>query len=343
VILINLEQAIKKTKQLYKKPNRVNEEREVIERFGNMFHPDNLDELTKDNFRSFLLFKNNRHWDGIHRQVNMITSDMDNLISALKILLDESKTLNERLDYLFPKGKPNLIKGLGRAVLTPILLVVYPEKYGVWNSRTEEGFKKLGEHPEFERGATFSEKYIQINDILLEYSHRYDISLFKLDAAWWLLSEGHEPASEDEDSEEEISISFGLEKYFQRFLVDNWVDLSISAKYDIYTTEGDISGDQYDTKEVGKIDILAKEKETNDWVVIELKKGRSSDVVVGQLLRYMNWVKENLIEADEKVKGIIITKEVDKYMEHALRPLKDLLPIKCLTYDIKFFLNEFSF
>ena len=153
MILINLEQAIKKAKQLYKKPNRVNEEREVIERFGNMFHPDNLDELTKDNFRSFLLLKNNRHWDGIHRQVNMITSDMDNLISALKILQDESKTLNERLDYLFPKGKLNLIKGLGRAVLTPILLVVYPEKYGVWNSRTEDGLKKLGEHPEFDRGS----------------------------------------------------------------------------------------------------------------------------------------------------------------------------------------------
>ena len=56
MILINLEQAIKKAKQLYKKPNRVNEEREVIERFGNMFHPDNLDELTKDNFRSFHIF-----------------------------------------------------------------------------------------------------------------------------------------------------------------------------------------------------------------------------------------------------------------------------------------------
>jgi len=341
---MNLEQSINKTKEMYKKHDRVNEEREVIEKFGTFFHPDNLDDLTKDKFRSFLLFENNKHWNWIHRQVNMITEDMDKLIKTLKNLLDESKPLKNRLDYLFPKNKPNLIKGLGRAVLTPILLVVYPEKYGVWNSITEDALKKLGEYPEFKRGATFSEKYIEVNKILIEYAYRYDISLFKLDSAWWLLSEGYGLSSEEEDPEqEEITASFELEKYFQKFLVDNWEKTPLDEKYEIYIKDGDILGDLFNTKEVGIIDILAKDRETNDWIVIELKKGKSSDAVVGQILRYINWVKKNKIEAEEEVKGIIIVNEVDKNLKNSLEALKGVLPIKCLTYDIKFTLNKYPF
>ncbi len=39
---------------------------------------------------------------------------------------------------------------------------------------------------------------------------------------------------------------------------------------------------QYDTKTVGLIDILCKDKD-NNYVVIELKKGRASDKVIGQI------------------------------------------------------------
>ena len=45
-----------------------------------------------------------------------------------------------------------------------------------------------------------------------------------------------------------------------------------------YTGGGDVGG-------VGTIDILAKEPASNALVVIELKKGRESDKVVGQTLR----------------------------------------------------------
>ena len=59
--------------------------------------------LTKEDFRSFLLIKNNKHWDGIHRQVNMITEDIDKLKKTIRILLDEGKPLIDRLDFLFPR------------------------------------------------------------------------------------------------------------------------------------------------------------------------------------------------------------------------------------------------
>jgi len=121
---MDLDQAIKETKILYAKPEKIIEEKSVIERFGKLFNLINLNMLTKENFRSFLLIKNNKHWDGIHRQVNMITEDINKLKKGIRILLDESKPIRERLDFLFPKGKSNYIKGLGRAVTTPILFVV---------------------------------------------------------------------------------------------------------------------------------------------------------------------------------------------------------------------------
>jgi len=339
---MNLEQAINEAKMNYEHPTRKNNEKEVIDRFGKMFNPYNIDRLTKEQFRSFLLIKNNKHWDGIHRQVNIITSDMEKLKNALKELLDESKPLKDRLDILFPKGKENFIKGLGRAVLTPILLVVYPDKYGVWNSRTEAGLKKVGLYPNFKRGASFSEKYLEVNKILLDISNKYEMSLFKLDSVWWKLSDGNESPEEEEEESEEISSVFALEKYFQRFLVDNWEKTPLGENYEIYSEDGDLIGDYFNTKEVGTIDILAKEKITNDWIVIELKRDRTSDAVVGQLLRYMNWIEKNKKVEGENVRGIIIVNTVDKNLEYSLNILKDKIPITLMVYEVNFSLKEYS-
>lgn len=52
---MDLEEAIRKTKEDYQDPRRQNEEKEVIEKYGYMFHPNNLDKLTKEDFKSFLL------------------------------------------------------------------------------------------------------------------------------------------------------------------------------------------------------------------------------------------------------------------------------------------------
>ena len=52
--------------------------------------------------------------------------------------------------------------------------------------------------------------------------------------------------------------------------------------------------------------------------VVELKKGRASDAVVGQLLRYMGYVKDELLEEDQMVKGIIIALTDDQRLKRAL-------------------------
>jgi len=56
------------------------------------------------------------------------------------------------------------------------------------------------------------------------------------------------------------------------------------------------------------IDILATDSNAN-YVVIELKVSRGYDRVIGQLLRYMAWVKRNLAD-DKMVRGFIVASEL---------------------------------
>lgn len=341
---MNLDESIATLKTyLSNNPQRLKEEQEVISKYGALFNPSSLEKLTKEQFKSFLLIKNNKHWEGIHRQGNMITKDMPKLIETLKILLDEKTDLKERLNKLFTKNRPNFIKGLGRAIVTPILMIVYPDKYGPYNKRTEAGLKTLGLHPEF-RGESFTERYIKINSILSNIIRKYNISFFQLDDMFGYMYEGK---PEDLDEEEipvinikgetiEDVISFGLEKHLEDFLIDNWKKTSLGKYLEIYEEDGDIA-QQYDTRSIGKIDILTREKETNDWVVIELKKGRDSDKVVGQILRYIGWVKENKVINNEKVKGIIIAGESDERIKYALKSVPN---VEFLVYEVNFTLKK---
>ena len=70
------------------------------------------------------------------------------------------------------------------------------------------------------------------------------------------------------------------------------------------------------------MDILAISKDKRTLLVVELKKGRASDAVVGQLLRYMGYVKDELLEEDQMVKGIIIALTDDQRLRRAISLLQ---------------------
>lgn len=79
---------------------------------------------------------------------------------------------------------------------------------------------------------------------------------------------------------------FALEKHLEEFLVQNWHQTELGIKYNIYEEEGELVGQQYPT-DTGPIDILAISKDKTELLVVELKKGRASDAVIGQIQRYM--------------------------------------------------------
>jgi len=53
-------------------------------------------------------------------------------------------------------------------------------------------------------------------------------------------------------------------------------------------------------------------------LVVELKKGRVSDNVIGQIQRYMGYVKDELAESNQNVRGIVIALEDDNRLRRAL-------------------------
>jgi len=82
--------------------------------------------------------------------------------------------------------------------------------------------------------------------------------------------------------------AFALEEHLEDFLVQNWAQTELGKEYDIFEEDGEKVGQQYQT-DTGPIDVLAIRKDKKELLVLELKKGRASDVVVGQALRYMGY------------------------------------------------------
>ncbi len=125
---------------------------------------------------------------------------------------------------------------------------------------------------------------------------------------------------------------FALEKHLEHFLVQNWKQTELGKSYDIYETDGEIIGQQYQT-DTGFIDILAISKDKKELLVVELKKGRASDSVVGQIQRYMGYVLEELAEENQTVKGVILALEDDLRIRRALAVAPN---IEFYRYQINF-------
>jgi restriction system protein len=86
------------------------------------------------------------------------------------------------------------------------------------------------------------------------------------------------------DETVEDPTEFAMELHLQEFLVKNWAHTELGKDYDIFEEGGEKVGAQYQS-DTGPLDILAVRKDKKELLVVELKKGRASDAVVGQVLR----------------------------------------------------------
>lgn len=128
---------------------------------------------------------------------------------------------------------------------------------------------------------------------------------------------------------------FALEAHLEEFIDKNWNSINFNRKLKMYTSEGQ-NGRQFPAG-LWSIDFLCIDEDTGNLVVVELKKGKSSDATVGQILRYINWIEEHLAEKDQVVEGIIIAKEIDEALHYAV---KNLPHIHVLTYKVDFALQK---
>jgi hypothetical protein len=127
---------------------------------------------------------------------------------------------------------------------------------------------------------------------------------------------------------------FALEAHLEEFIAHNWSKISWGAALEIYR-EGEQTGRQYPAG-TWSIDFLAIDAKANELVVIELKRAQTSDATVGQVLRYINWVKKNLAVSNQKVRGIIVASEVDEALRYAASYLPN---VSVKTYAVTFSLH----
>lgn len=312
---------------------------EVLARYRPIFSSEHVSSLTKDEFTSFLYPENNRHWNGLYRKGLGAAEDMNVLRQGLAVLLYEEQSIRERL----PKALDQ-VTGLSKGIATAILTVAYPDQYGVWNNTSEAALRQLGLWPDFERGADIGGRYAKINDLLARLAADLKIDFWTLDAFWWFVLTLQPveplplPSLEDTSSLTIGSdISFPFESLLERFLLENWERTPLAKEWVVFSTLDDPeAGNQYPT-DVGRIDILAAHKTQPRLLVIELKRNQSTDQTVGQVMRYIGWVKKNLVKDGQSVEGLIIAHTMEETARHAILALPN---VRMMTYEMEFRLNE---
>jgi endonuclease len=149
-----------------------------------------------------------------------------------------------------------------------------------------------------------------------------------------------EPDSyEDLDSQEltEQQLSFALEAHLEDFIETNLSQIRFgSRQLRLFESSNGYKGRQFST-EIGPIDLLCKDVNSSDLVVIELKKGRHSDRAIGQCLRYMGWVEKNLAQTGQAVKGIVIAHSEDPNLRYAASQVPS---IEIYCFEVSFALRR---
>ncbi|MDY6893664.1 MAG: PDDEXK nuclease domain-containing protein [Chloroflexota bacterium] len=120
---------------------------------------------------------------------------------------------------------------------------------------------------------------------------------------------------------------YSLEEYIYR----KWFDINWGSNLEFF--KDNKHGARRFPAGPWTIDFLARDVDTNSLVVIQLKRGETSDSTVGQLLRYISWIKEKVAAEGQNVRGIIITKDVDAALEYAVRNLEY---VEIRTYEVDF-------
>jgi len=286
--------------------------------------------------------------------------DIREILNNIFEAKDDGLKINlvNKLEKVNQKNK-NGLTGRSAIILNAILFTHSPDKYltmlSIVNHRLPLiDFFELGDSKQYK---TYGEQVIKTNnDIVLGFKEKYGIDttpyilsnfIYKLEKIyhWKEKIDDFNQETTDDAEEGEASVcqsffvdktGFVLEKHLEDFLVANWETTELGELYGLIEESGDMVSQQYPTKEIGNIDLLVKDKKTGNYVVIELKKGLTSDQTVGQLTRYMGWVKKNK-SSGGKVEGIIIAGGQDDRLKYALEAVPNA---KLFIYRINFVLEE---
>ena len=127
---------------------------------------------------------------------------------------------------------------------------------------------------------------------------------------------------------------FGLEFQLRDFIAQNIGAIDVRGKrLQLYVDATGRDGVEFPTA-VGPIDILAVDG-SGAFFVFELKRGRSPDHAIGQVTRYMGWVKQT-IGKDREVNGVIVAKVISESLRYAVSVVPN---VSLFEYEVEFHLK----
>lgn len=262
---------------------------------------------------------------GYEEDFNHLKKFIATIISAAdsyETFYDEANLTNFSAEII---TQSKLLKGVKRAFVGKVLSIYFPDIFLSIFGHQEFYLERLFNdyNPEY----TGVELYFRNNLLLLNYKKKYFSDLSNDEFVYLLYKSFEIKRSTDPilNTNERID-----EERVQALEVDHYQSLihrnfSYLFKNQLTYYDEDYQGahnGHFATDEVGTLDFLAKD--TNDnFVVIELKKD-STDKTLGQILRYMGWVKENLCKEKQDVRGLIIAESKDNRLDYALKVISNV-------------------
>jgi hypothetical protein len=318
-------------------PVSIEDKESVLDEYQPLFQPEEIGSLTEQEFKEFLLYENNRHWTGLHRKRSMMTDDMEQLREGLETLVDDNQELASRV-----QTTKDTVGGMGKATISAVLVTAYPESYGVWNNRSEEALKQLDIWPDFEYGSDFGQRYERVNEVLQDLSNELDLDFWDLDALLGYIVESGEDGDDETLEDAEGTGEFVKERHLQQYLVNHWERMGLSEQWEIYSDVDDPQAGVEFSTGIGRPDILLTHTSDARVCVLELKRSGTSDRAVGQLLRYVGWVREHLedlegVSTDAEVEGRLIVSEPSEKLEYAISAVPELT---LYEYEMEVTLNQ---
>lgn len=140
---------------------------------------------------------------------------------------------------------------------------------------------------------------------------------------------------EDDDLPSQPDQAFALEHHLRDFLAENLHTIRVNGRrVRLFVDATGRDGVEYPT-DIGVIDLLALD-EDDGFVVFELKRASVADRAVGQLARYMGWVKHT-IGRDKAVRGVVVARSIDNRLRFAASVIPE---IHLFEYTVEFLLHE---
>ena len=131
------------------------------------------------------MVRNNLSWSTLQRTGCQALERPDRLAELIILLQDDEMDVGTRVKRgLMGKEK---VRGIGQGILTALLHTFFDDKYGVWNSRTQDTLRILRRPPRAH--SDIGKTYEAVNTKLHELARELDADLTTIDGFMWFISE----------------------------------------------------------------------------------------------------------------------------------------------------------